>query len=167
MTKERYDKVTSVRQRYMGNIYRTKRSQSDRKRIRTALRRGGAELDKAMTDTLERKYDRTTYMGLNTAGWVKGKKRTKSINDIYAQVDRIYDNPRATSDRIDRVERAAERYETNVLNLRGNRQRHSAMLQDFDSDKSRQLRKEYFNKQYSTSAYRDGENVRTQGLSNG
>ena len=68
MTKERYDKVTSVRQRYMGNIYRTKRSQGDRKRIRTALRRGGAELDKAMTDTLERKYDRTTYMGLNTAG---------------------------------------------------------------------------------------------------
>ena len=68
MNKERYDKVSSVRQRYMGNIYRTKRSQSDRKRIRRALKNGGAELDKAMTDTLERKYERNTYMGLNIGG---------------------------------------------------------------------------------------------------
>ena len=52
----------------MGNIYKTRRSQSDRKRIRLALRKGGPELDRAMTDTLERKYDRNTYMGLNIAG---------------------------------------------------------------------------------------------------
>lgn len=68
MTKERYDRVTAIRQRYMDNIYNTRRSQSDRKRIRQALKSGGDELSKAMADTLERKYDRYTYMGLNTNG---------------------------------------------------------------------------------------------------
>lgn len=68
MTKERYDKVTETRQRYMTNIYRTRRSQSDRKRIRMALSKGGADLEKAMSDIMTRQYSRNTYMGLNTEG---------------------------------------------------------------------------------------------------
>ncbi len=62
MYKERYDRVTDARSRYLSNIYRTRRSQSDRKRIRGLLREGGDNLDKAMTDIMARKYERTTYM---------------------------------------------------------------------------------------------------------
>ena len=65
MTKERFERVTETRSRYLSNIYKTRRSQGDRKRIRIALSKGGPELDKAMTDIMERKYDRNTYMGLN------------------------------------------------------------------------------------------------------
>lgn len=68
MTRERYDRLTEIRRRYMDNIYRTRRSQGDRKRIRKALRQGGDTLSKAMSDIMERKYDRNTYMGLNTGG---------------------------------------------------------------------------------------------------
>jgi hypothetical protein len=68
MTQERYNRVTEVRQRYMDNIYRTRRSQADRKRIRLALRKGGDVLSKAMDDILARPYERNIYMGLNTGG---------------------------------------------------------------------------------------------------
>lgn len=65
MYKERWDRLTEIRNRYMGNIYRTRRSQSDRKRIRQALNNGGSELSRAMTDIMDRKYERNAYMGLN------------------------------------------------------------------------------------------------------
>ena len=68
MTRERYDRVTEARRRYMGNIYKTRRSQADRKRIRLALRQGGEVLSKAMDDILARPYERNTYMGLNIGG---------------------------------------------------------------------------------------------------
>ena len=65
MTKERWQLVTDTKDRYLRNIYRTRRSQSDRKRIRTALSNGGEELSAAMDDMLSRGYERNTYMGLN------------------------------------------------------------------------------------------------------
>lgn len=68
MYKERWDRLTEIRNRYMDNIYRTRRSQSDRKRIRMALKDGGDGLSRAMSDIMERKYERNTYMGLNTGG---------------------------------------------------------------------------------------------------
>ena len=68
MYKERWDRLTEIRNRYIDNIYRTRRSQADRKRIRLALRKGGPDLEKAMGDILERQYDKNTYMGLGTGG---------------------------------------------------------------------------------------------------
>ena len=68
MTQERYDRVTDARRRYMDNIYRTRRSQADRKRIRLELGKGGKTLSKAMDDILARPYERNTYMGLNIGG---------------------------------------------------------------------------------------------------
>ena len=63
MTRERLDRATEVKNRYLANIYRTRRSQGDRKRIRKALEEGGEALARAMDDILSRKYERTTYMG--------------------------------------------------------------------------------------------------------
>lgn len=63
MTRERFQRATEVRDRYLNNIYRTRRSQGDRKRIRQALSKGGDELSKAMAEILNRGYDRNTYMG--------------------------------------------------------------------------------------------------------
>jgi hypothetical protein len=63
MTKERFSRVTEARARYLGNIYRTRRSQSDRKAIRGALKQGGEALANAMTAIMDRKYSRATYMG--------------------------------------------------------------------------------------------------------
>ena len=68
MNERRYQRVTDTRKRYMDNIYKTRRSQSDRRRIRIALKSGGADLTKAMDDILARPYDRNTYMGLNIGG---------------------------------------------------------------------------------------------------
>lgn len=68
MTKERFSKVTEARARYLGNIYRTRRSQSDRKAIRGALKQGGKALSDAMTAIMDRPYSRNTYMGLNIGG---------------------------------------------------------------------------------------------------
>lgn len=65
MTQERYNRVTEARKRYLGNIYRTRRSQRDRKAIRQSLMQGGESLSKAMTAIMERPYERSTYMGLN------------------------------------------------------------------------------------------------------
>ena len=65
MNKERWRKVTNTKDRYLANIYRTKRSQSDRKRVRAALSKGGEELSAAMDDMLSRGYERGTYMGLS------------------------------------------------------------------------------------------------------
>lgn len=64
MTKERFSRVTEARSRYLGNIYRTRRSQSDRKAIRGALKQGGESLANAMTAIMDRKYPRSTYMGM-------------------------------------------------------------------------------------------------------
>ena len=68
MYRERWERLTEIRNRYMDNIYRTRRSQSDRKRIRQALKTGGDNLSKAMTGIMERKYERNAYMGLNVGG---------------------------------------------------------------------------------------------------
>ena len=65
MTRERWQRVTDTKERYLANIYNTRRSQGDRKRIRTALSKGGEELARAMEETLSRGYERKTYMGLN------------------------------------------------------------------------------------------------------
>ena len=65
MTKERFQRVSDVRSRYLGNIYRTRASQRDRKAIRQSVKVGGEQLSKAMTDIMERKYTRKQYMGLN------------------------------------------------------------------------------------------------------
>lgn len=65
MYRERWERLSDIRNRYLNNIYRTRRSQGDRKRIRMALSKGGNELSKAMSDTLDRKYERNTYMGLS------------------------------------------------------------------------------------------------------
>lgn len=63
MTQERFQRVSDTRQRYLGNIYRTRRSQGDRKAIRTALKQGGEQLSKAMTEIMTRQYERNVYMG--------------------------------------------------------------------------------------------------------
>lgn len=65
MYRERWERLTEIRNRYLNNIYHTRRSQGDRKRIRMALSKGGDKLTKAMSDTLNRPYERNTYMGLS------------------------------------------------------------------------------------------------------
>ena len=64
MTQERFQRVSEVRKRYLGNIYRTRRSQRDRKAIRGALKQGGESLANAMTMIMDRKYPRSIYMGM-------------------------------------------------------------------------------------------------------
>lgn len=65
MTPERFKRVSEVRKRYLSNIYRTRRSQRDRKAIRGSLKAGGQSLSDAMNAIMDRKYERNAYMGLN------------------------------------------------------------------------------------------------------
>ena len=63
MTEERFKRASDVRSRYLSNIYRTRRSQRDRKAIRQSVKQGGEQLSKAMMDIMTRQYERNVYMG--------------------------------------------------------------------------------------------------------